>query len=190
MRSSSCPSWELGACSNATQNSLCGAINRRRGRCACRARAIADGASSFRGRGAPATQRTDQPAKEMPERPDHGKNLSGKYRITPCAKSFFCGCTTFWRGTGFDSRCGPPAFTEHPINRLIGLLQLFEMVSRKSADVRSQEPTKVHADTERIAVELERNAATKIKLEIQITDRFVVNTSVKAVVTDEIRRAS
>jgi hypothetical protein len=36
----------------------------------------------------PATERTDQPAEEMSERHDHGKNFSGKDRIKPCAKSF------------------------------------------------------------------------------------------------------
>jgi hypothetical protein len=35
----------------------------------------------------PATERTDQPAQEMPERHDHGKNFSGKDRIKLCAKS-------------------------------------------------------------------------------------------------------
>jgi hypothetical protein len=35
----------------------------------------------------PTTGRTDQPAEEMPERHDHGKNLSGKDRIKLCAKS-------------------------------------------------------------------------------------------------------
>jgi hypothetical protein len=35
----------------------------------------------------PATERTDQPAEEMPERHDHGKNFSGKDRIKFCAKS-------------------------------------------------------------------------------------------------------
>ena len=35
----------------------------------------------------PATERTDQPAEEMPERYDHGKNFSGKNRIKLCAKS-------------------------------------------------------------------------------------------------------
>jgi hypothetical protein len=35
----------------------------------------------------PATERTDQPAEEMPERHDHGKNFSGKDRIKLCAKS-------------------------------------------------------------------------------------------------------
>src|SRR5467141_3763803 len=35
----------------------------------------------------PATERTDQPAEEMSERHDHGKNFSGKDRIELCAKS-------------------------------------------------------------------------------------------------------
>jgi monoamine oxidase len=35
----------------------------------------------------PATERTDQPAEEMPERHDHNKNFSGKDRIKLCAKS-------------------------------------------------------------------------------------------------------
>src|SRR6266849_2374761 len=35
----------------------------------------------------PATERTDQPAEEMSERHDHGKNFSGKDRIKLCAKS-------------------------------------------------------------------------------------------------------
>src|ERR1700682_2236829 len=35
----------------------------------------------------PTTERTDQPAEEMPERHDHGKNFSGKDRINLCAKS-------------------------------------------------------------------------------------------------------
>ena len=35
----------------------------------------------------PTTERTDQPAEEMPERHDHGKNFSGKDRIKLCVKS-------------------------------------------------------------------------------------------------------
>ncbi len=35
----------------------------------------------------PATERTDQPAEEMPERHDHGKNFSGKDRIKLYSKS-------------------------------------------------------------------------------------------------------
>src|SRR6266436_5080109 len=36
----------------------------------------------------PATERTDQPAEEMSERHDHGKNFRGNDRIKLCAKSF------------------------------------------------------------------------------------------------------
>src|SRR5258708_15270976 len=36
----------------------------------------------------PSTERTDQPAEELSERHDHGKNFSGKDRIKLCAKSF------------------------------------------------------------------------------------------------------
>ena len=36
----------------------------------------------------PATERTDQPADEMSERHDHGKNFSGNDRIQLFAKSF------------------------------------------------------------------------------------------------------
>jgi hypothetical protein len=35
----------------------------------------------------PTTERTDQPAEEVPDRHDHGKNFSGKDRIKLCAKS-------------------------------------------------------------------------------------------------------
>ena len=36
----------------------------------------------------PGTENADQPAAEMSERYDHGKNFSGKIRIELCAKSF------------------------------------------------------------------------------------------------------
>jgi len=36
----------------------------------------------------PGTENADQPAEEMSERHDHDKNLSGKIRIQPFAKSF------------------------------------------------------------------------------------------------------
>jgi hypothetical protein len=49
--------------------------------------AIADGEPGFWDEVRSATERTDQPAEEMPERHDHGKNFSGKDRIKLCAKS-------------------------------------------------------------------------------------------------------
>src|SRR6266700_516914 len=42
----------------------------------------------FEGEVHPATERTDQPAEEMSERHNHGKNFSGNDRIKLCAKSF------------------------------------------------------------------------------------------------------
>jgi hypothetical protein len=36
----------------------------------------------------PRSESADHPPKEMPKRQDHGKNLIGKVRIEPCAKSF------------------------------------------------------------------------------------------------------
>jgi hypothetical protein len=71
---------------NATQNSLCRAVNRRRGRCACRTSNWRR-SHVFEDEVRPATERTDQPAEEMSERHDHGKNCSGKDRIKLCAKS-------------------------------------------------------------------------------------------------------
>ena len=65
---------------NATQNSLCRAVNRRRGCCACRA-------SNCRRR-ARFSRTRSSPAEEMSERHDHGKNFSGQIRIQPFAKSF------------------------------------------------------------------------------------------------------
>src|SRR6267378_5782566 len=49
----------------------------------------------------PATERTDQPAQEMSERHDHGKNFSGKDRIKLYAKSFISQVYDLWRGTAY-----------------------------------------------------------------------------------------
>ncbi len=65
----------------------------------------------------------------------------------------------------------------------------FEMVDGRSVNVRAQEPTQVNADTERIAIKLKRDAPAKVKLKVQITNRFVINTSVEAVVADKVRSA-
>jgi len=56
-------------------------------------------------------------------------------------------------------------------------------------NVRAQEPTQVNADTERIAIKLKRDAPAKVKLKVQITNRFVINTSVEAVVADKVSNA-
>src|SRR5229473_5946570 len=64
-----------------------------------------------------------------------------------------------------------------------------ETAVERSADARPQQPAQIHADAKRVAVELQWNAAAKVKLEIQVAGRFVINTGVEAVVTDEIRGA-
>ncbi len=73
---------------NATQNSLCRAVNRRRGRCACRA-------SNCRRRARFSRTRSARQLKELTNQPRKcwsdkimAKNFSGKDRIKPCAKSF------------------------------------------------------------------------------------------------------
>src|ERR1700694_4317410 len=58
-----------------------------------------------------------------------------------------------------------------------------------SANVRAQEPAQVDADAERIAIQLKRDAAAKVEFEVQVAERFVINTGVEAVVTHEIRGA-
>src|SRR6266699_5512938 len=52
-----------------------------------------------------------------------------------------------------------------------------------------QKPAQIHADSERVAVELQRNAAAKVEFEIQVADRFVIDPRVVAVVTDQVRTA-
>jgi len=47
----------------------------------------------------PTTERTDQPAEEISERHDHGKNFSGKTESSFAPSHSFRRCTTFWRGT-------------------------------------------------------------------------------------------
>src|SRR5260370_16804062 len=64
-----------------------------------------------------------------------------------------------------------------------------ETAMERSAHAGPEKPAQIHADAERIAVELQRNAAAKVKLEIQVAGRFVINTGVEAVVTYEIRGA-
>src|SRR6266404_545118 len=72
---------------NATQNSLCRAVNRRRGRCAC-------SASNCRRRAKFSMTRSARQLKELTNQPRKSrsdkimaKNFSGKDRIELCAKS-------------------------------------------------------------------------------------------------------
>src|SRR6266481_350643 len=59
----------------------------------------------------------------------------------------------------------------------------------RSMDARVQKPAQVNADSERVAVELQRNAAAVIEFEIQVTNRFVIDARVISVVAREISRA-
>jgi hypothetical protein len=71
---------------NATQNSLCRAVNRVRGRCVYKASSCRRRAKFSRTRSSRERKELTIP-EEMPERHNHGKNIIGTIRIL-CAKSF------------------------------------------------------------------------------------------------------
>ena len=88
---------------NATQNSLCRAVNRRRGCCACRA-------SNCRRRARFSRTRSSREWKALTNQPRKCRSdtiiagiISEKYESSFAASHSFCRCTTFWRGT-------PPLF--------------------------------------------------------------------------------
>src|SRR6266849_3743326 len=90
---------------NATQNSLCTAVNRRRGRCACRA-------SNCRRRARSSRTRSTRQLKELTNLPRKCRSDTIMARILAetTESSFapshsFRRCTTFWRGTGVQRRC-------------------------------------------------------------------------------------
>jgi hypothetical protein len=73
---------------NATQNSFCRAVNRRRGCCACSASNCRRRARFSRTRSSRERKHAYQPTEEMSERHDYSRNYIGKVRIELCAKSF------------------------------------------------------------------------------------------------------
>jgi hypothetical protein len=81
---------------NATQNSLCRAVNRRRGCCACRA-------SNCRRRARFSRTRSSREWKALTNkcRSDTimARIVAEKSESSLFASHSFCGCTTFWRGT-------------------------------------------------------------------------------------------
>jgi hypothetical protein len=77
---------------NATQNSLCRAVNRRRGRWACTARSSRTRSSRER------KALTNQPRKCRSDAIIAGI-ISGKPESSFAPSHSFCRCTTFWRGT-------------------------------------------------------------------------------------------
>jgi hypothetical protein len=82
----------------ATQNSLCRAVNRRRGRCACRA-------SNCKRRARFSTMRSSRDLKALTIHPRRCRSdtimaiiLSEKSESSFAPSHSFCRCTTFWRG--------------------------------------------------------------------------------------------
>ena len=83
---------------NATQNSLCRAVNRRRGCCACRASNCRRRARFSRTRSSRERKAlTNQPRKIM------ARILAEKSESSSSPSHSFCRCTTFWRSTPDDS---------------------------------------------------------------------------------------
>jgi|SRR5271163_4450214 len=85
---------------NATQNSLCREVNRRRGRCACRA-------SNCRRRARFSRTRSTRQLKELTNQPRKCRSdtimariLAEKTESSFAPSHSFSRCTTFWRGTG------------------------------------------------------------------------------------------
>ena len=60
---------------------------------------------------------------------------------------------------------------------------------RLLVNVRVQNLTQIHTYTERITVQVQRNAAAKVKFEVHSWRRFVVDASVPAIVSDKISAA-
>src|SRR5260370_23239555 len=84
---------------NATQNSLCRAVNRRRGCCACRA-------SNCRRRARFSRTRASREWKALTNQPRKCRShtiidgvISEKSESSFAPSHSFCRCTTFWRGT-------------------------------------------------------------------------------------------
>ena len=92
----------------ATQNSLCMVVNRRRGRCACRA-------SNCRRRAKFSRTRSSWERKALNNQPSKCRSDTIMSRILPKPPEFsfvpshsFCRCTTFWRGTTRYERSEDP----------------------------------------------------------------------------------
>src|SRR6266481_97662 len=73
--------------------------------------------------------------------------------------------------------------------RILDLQKPADKTAARSVGVRPQKPAQIHADAERVAVELQWNAAAKVEFKVNVADRFVINAGVVSVVTREIRRA-
>ncbi len=58
----------------------------------------------------------------------------------------------------------------------------------RSVGPRPQKPAQIHADAERVAIELKRNAAAKVKFKVKVANWFVINAGAVSVVAREGRR--
>src|SRR5271167_1540697 len=110
---------------NATQNSLCRAVNRRRGRCAC-------SASNCRRRARFSRMSSSRELKALTNQPRKCRSdaiiariLSEKSESSFSPSHSFCRCTTFWRGTACDagsrSRVGASATAAQIVCRPLSL---------------------------------------------------------------------
>src|SRR5216684_6146077 len=143
---------------NATQNSLCTAVNRRRGRCACRA-------SNCRRRARFSRTRSTRQLKELTNQPRKCRSDTIMARILAetTESSFapshsFRRCTTFWRGTGV-----PIAALFGSIRVWLKLLSAEKMICRSSAFCKSPiSPGHRTEDASRVGPHLEGNCALAI----------------------------
>jgi hypothetical protein len=87
---------------SATQNSLCGAVNRRRGRLACRASNCCRRARFSRMRSSRERQALTIQPRTCRSDTIMARILSGQSESSVSPSHSSCGCTTFWRGTAID----------------------------------------------------------------------------------------
>ena len=106
---------------NATQNSLCRAVNRRRGCCACRA-------NNCRRRARFSRTRSSRERKTLTNQPRKCRSDTIMARILAEKSEFrfspshsFCGCTTFWRGTAL----GQPLVDDNFMTQDLHLLDVY-----------------------------------------------------------------
>src|SRR5215472_15224679 len=130
---------------SATQNSLCRAVNRLRGRCACKASSCRRRAKFSRTRSPRERKRADDPPEEMPEPHNHGKNIIGTIRIQLCAKSFILRVYNVLARHRQRLRVFPKSFASGPRtnshrNRSSGILWTRTKVPLRSSNIVECEP--------------------------------------------------
>ena len=84
---------------NTTQNNLCRAVNRRRGRCACRASNCRRRAQVFEDEVLAGTEGADYPPRRCRSNTIMARILAEKTESSFAPSHSFRRCTAFWRGT-------------------------------------------------------------------------------------------